>query len=190
MRRGQIITHKQTTAASFSVQGELHTIGLWYEDCKLLKVEVFWCLLPQITMYDALGFFTHGASTLDWLLGYEPGHIYIPAFVLSHFFWQSRGSLRDVIRHEYAHALAHYYPNLICNSKEFEKAFGGKYYSYEPCQMEREAFVSEYAKTMPMEDFAETFMVFVRRKGFMPSNILNAKLKRKWKFIAKIIKQV
>ena len=53
--------------------------------------------------------------------------------------------------------------------------------------MEDEAFLTEYAKTMPMEDFAETFMVFVRRKGIMPSTIKNTKLKKKWNFIAKKI---
>ncbi len=190
MKKGQIITYKRTNSALESVQNEFAKIGLWKEESLLTKVDVNWCPLPQVKMYDAMGFFFHGTGFFDRILGYKTGHIYIPAYVLTNLFWQHCHSLRDVIRHEYAHALAHYYPNLICNSKEFEKAFGGKYYSYEPCQMEREAFVSEYAKTMPMEDFAETFMVFVRRKGFMPSNILNAKLKRKWKFIAKIIKQV
>lgn len=190
MKKGQIITHEQTTAASISVQGELHAIGLWHEECRLLEVEVYWCPLPQITMYDALGFFTHGASTLDRLLGYEAGHIYIPAFVLSHFFWQSRGSLRDVIRHEYAHAFAHHHPKLIIKSKEFESVFGGNYYSEAPSEMEDAAYLTEYAKTMPMEDFAETFMIYVRKKGVLPSTFNNKKLIRKWKFIAKAIKQI
>lgn len=190
MKKGQIITHKQTITASNSVQDELYSIGLWYEESRLLEVEVFWCPLPQITMYDALGFFTHGTSTMDRLLGYESGHIYIPAFVLSHFFWQSRGSLRDVIRHEYAHAFAHHHPMLIIKSKEFESVFGGNYYSEEPSEMEDEAYLTEYAKTILMEDFAETFMIYVKRKGVLPNRIKNKKLRRKWKFIAKIIKQV
>jgi hypothetical protein len=187
MKKGQIITYKQTTEAAFSVQDELFTIGLWHEECRLNNVEIYWCRLPQITMYDALGFFMLGASKLDKFLGYESGHIYIPAFVLSHLFWQSRGSLRDIIRHEYAHAFAHHYPELIINSKEFETVFNGHYYSELPTEMEDEAYLTEYAKTMPMEDFAETFMVFVRRKGIMPSTIKNTKLKKKWNFIAKKI---
>ena len=99
-------------------------------------------------------------------------------------FWQNHGSLRDVIRHEYGHALAHYFPELIEHSKSFEKVFGGNYYSYVPTQMNRAAFISEYASTMPMEDFAETFMVFVKRKGIIPTNIINKNLLAKWKFIA------
>ena len=94
-------------------------------------------------MYDAHGFFTHGTSWLDKMFGYEPGHIYIPAFVLSDFLAQARGSLRDVIRHEYAHALAHYYPELIVDSTEFKQAFGGSYLSEKSFKMEDEAcFVS------------------------------------------------
>ena len=121
---------------------------------------------------------------MDKFQGFEEGHIYIPKWVLAQGIWQNRGSLRDVIRHEYGHALAHYYPEMIEHSKSFEKIFGGNYYSYVPTQMEREAFISKYASTLPMEDFAETFMVFVRRKGIIPANIINKKLLAKWKFIA------
>ena len=105
-------------------------------------------------------------------------------------FWQNRGSFRNVIRHEYGHALAHYYPELIQHSKSFEKIFGGNYYNDEPTQMERAAFISTYACTMPMEDFAETFMVFVRRKGIIPTNILNKKLQAKWKFITDLCTKI
>lgn len=190
VKKGTIISHKQTTSAAFAVQDELKIIGLWHQECHLINVEVYWCPLPQIRMYDALGFFLHGSSRMDRFLGYEEGHIYIPAYVISHLFWQSRGSLRDVIRHEYAHALAHHHPKLIIRSKEFVQVFGGKYFSEEPSEMEDGAYVSEYAKTIPMEDFAETFMVYVRRKGILPSAYTNKKLMRKWKFIAKIIKQI
>ena len=50
--------------------------------------------------------------------------------------------------------------------------------------MESAAFISAYACTMPMKDFAEIFTVFVRRKGNIPTNIINKKLLAKWKFIA------
>ncbi len=189
MKKGQIITHKQTNSAVFSVQNELCSIGLWHEDSRLIGTEVFWCPLPQIKMYDAFGFFFHGTNLLDRMLGYRTGHIYIPAFVLSNLFWQHCVSLRDVIRHEYAHAFAHYYPKLIIESKEFEKIFGGHYYSETPSEMEDSAYLTEYAKTIPMEDFAETFMVYLRRKGVISATVSNIKLKRKWAFIAKTIKK-
>ncbi len=190
MKNGKIITHKQTNAASISVQDELYRIGLWHMESRLCNVEIFWCRLPQIKMYDALGFFMLGTSKLDEFFGYETGHIYIPAFVLSQDFRQKRGSLRNIIRHEYGHAFAHHYPELIIYSEKFEAVFGGNYYSDVPSEMEHEAYISKYAKAMPMEDFAETFMVFVRRKGIIPAKISNTKLKNKWAFIAKQIKRV
>ncbi len=123
-------------------------------------------------------------------MGYKPGHIYIPAYVLTQLFWQQRGSLRDVIRHEYAHALAYYHPDLIIDSKLFELVFGGNYTSEEPSKMKKEAYVTEYAQTFPMEDFAETFMIYVRRKGLIPDSFKNKKLIRKWNFITKTIKSI
>ena len=85
------------------------------------------------------------------------GHIYIPKWILAQGFWQNRGSLRDIIRHEYGHGVAHYYPELIVHSPKFEKVFGGNYYDYTPSSMNRASYISEYATTMPCEDFAETF---------------------------------
>ena len=48
----------------------------------------------------ASGIFTIGVSVMDKFQGFEEGHIYIPKWVLAQGFWQNRGSLRDVIRHE------------------------------------------------------------------------------------------
>ncbi len=190
MKKGQIIAYKQTIAAVYSVQKELYSIGLWYEDSHLTETEVYWCPLPQIKMYDAFGFFFHGTNLIDRMIGYKTGHIYIPACVLPNLFYQHSISLRDVIRHEYAHAFAHYYPELIIDSKEFEKIFGGHYYSKIPSKMEHSAYITEYAKTLPMEDFAETFMVYVRRKGVIPPTLTNTNLKRKWAFIVKTTKKL
>jgi hypothetical protein len=53
--------------------------------------------------------------------------------------------------------------------------------------MEKKAFISKYARDMPMEDFAETFMVYVRRKGIMPSTIKNKQLIKKWQYISSLI---
>ncbi len=190
MAKSQIISQKQTTSAANAVQGELYSIGLWYEDSRLLDVEVYWCPIPSIKMYDAAGFFFHGTRFYDRFFGYEEGHIYVPSFLLIDIVYSRTFSLRDIIRHEYAHALAHYYPEMIVRPKEFKNVFGGTYYSVKPSKMEDEAYITEYAKTDPSEDFAETFMVYVRRKGVIPTNMTNPKLKRKWKYISKIIKLV
>ena len=102
----------------------------------LEKDAIFWC-------FKSIRNFYIGVSVMDKFQGFEEGHIYIPKWVLVQGFWQNRGLLRDVIRHEYGHALAHYYPEIIEHSKSFEKIFGGNYYSYVATQMKRAAFISE-----------------------------------------------
>jgi hypothetical protein len=190
MKKGLLVTYERTNKALMSVQNELYKIGLWNEGSLLTNVEVIWYPLAHLKMYDVEGIFFHGTTFFDRAMGFKTGKIYIPSVVIPNIIWQESHSLKDVIRHEYAHAFEHCYPDLISNSKEFEKIFGGNYYYYEPSQMEGEAYISNYAKTMPMEDFAETFMVFVRKQGVLPTKYSNVKLKRKWEFISKIIKQV
>lgn len=190
MKKGKTITFKQTCDAAYTVQNELESVGLWHEGSRLLNVEIVWCIFPQMKSPSANGFFLHGTSKADRLLGYRTGHIYIPKFVLLQMFWQDRGSLRDVIRHEYGHAFAHYYPDLTILSEEFEKVFGGNYFCVESSYMGPDAYFTEYSRTLPMEDFAETFMVYVRRKGQIPPNIKNRKLKSKWNYVSKLIKSV
>lgn len=186
MINGSIISLKQINSAAFTVQDELFKVGLWFEGCKLVVTDIYRCAVSPLSLYNANGFFIHGASAMQKILGFEAGHIYVPSFVLSQTFWQSRDSLKDVIRHEYAHSLAHHYPKLILKS-DFKKTFGGEYYSYEPIKMEKDAFITDYATVMPMEDFAETFMVYIRRKGNIPSTIKNKKLIKKWQYIDRLI---
>lgn len=97
------------------------------------------------------------------LFGFQPGHIYIPKWVLLQGPWQNRGSLRDVLRHEFGHALAYYHPGPICRSRAFTETFGGRYEGRrsEP-PADGEDFVSEYAMSGPAEDFAETFACWLR----------------------------
>ena len=189
MIKGSIISLKQINSAAFTVQDELFKVGLWFEGSKLADTEIYWCALSPLSLSDADGFFTHCVSPVQKILGFEQGHIYIPSFVLSKKIWKKRGSIRDVIRHEYAHSFAHYYPKLISKS-DFKNTFGDEYYTYEPIKMEKKAFISKYARIMPMEDFAETFMVYVKRKGVMPSTIKNKQLIKKWQYIDSLIKLI
>jgi len=51
--------------------------------------------------------------------------------------------------------------------------------SYDPCE-----HVSQYAATMPSEDFAETFALWVRHAGQLPARFrCSDGVARKWKFI-------
>ena len=182
-------TYNQVNEAAAYVQRELTQIGLWHEESRLLEANVYWCMIPQWQMRDALGVFFHETDIIDKIMGFKDGHIYIPHFLYSYLFNGFSGSLRDTIRHEYGHAFAHYYPELIRHSDAFVDVFGAPYDSYEAVDMPREAFVTEYASTIPMEDFAETFRLYVRRKGELLPRHNNRLLKRKWKFVERVIKQ-
>lgn len=54
-----------------------------------------------------------------------------------------------------------------------------------------ERYVSEYATGATQEDFAETFMLFVKHKGDIPSMFAKRPaIRRKWKAVAEIVKAV
>ena len=92
-----------------------------------------------------------------------------------------RGSLRDVVRHEYAHALEHHYPRLTGRSARFRETFG---------EGDNEDFVSDYAKTNPSEDFAETFMLYIRHAGRLPIKLNTTVIRQKWRFVADLARVV
>lgn len=171
-----ILTRQSLDTAAQVVQSELSAHGLWG---RVRRAEIYWCALPQWP-FDALGFFVHAAHPLARFFGYAPGYIYIPSFS----FWNR--SIRDVLRHEYAHAIAHYYPAAVQRSAAFRGAFGGDYWSEAPRpHVRRMDCVSRYAMSCPMEDFAETLMLFLRRKG-RPLKRMSLALRRKWAFVRKL----
>lgn len=184
MKKGQSVSYDQLNSAVRDVQGELERVGLWYEGASLTKTEVYWCRFPQWPP-DALGYFVHQADGIWRLLGYEAGNIYIPSWVLAQGLWQNRGSLRDVVRHEYGHALIWHHPKLG-RSKAFKEAFHASYDSGEGNLMPPNCYVSEYAKTNPAEDFCETFMCWLRnptRRWGGPNQ-----LKKKFQYMRKLCK--
>jgi len=183
MKNGSSVSKEQLDLAVINTQDELYHAGFWNEGSRLLQTEIFWCKFPQITNPEALGFFTHGTNAFDSLIGVESGHIYIPKWVLFHGPWQNRGSLRDVVRHEYGHAVAHWYPKLIQQGPRFRDVFGGDYWSEDEFEYDPEFFVSEYAATKPMDDYAETFMIYLRSSGKLPERFATPSIKKKWKFI-------
>lgn len=183
MKKGSSVTKEQLDLAVLNTQEELYRAGFWSEGSRLTLAEVYWCRFPQVTAPSASGFFFHEVDPIHSILGFETGHIYIPKWVLLHGPWQDRGSLRDLVRHEYAHAVAHYYPSLIQQGSRFREAFGGGYWSEVAFEYEPEFFVTKYAATRPMEDFAETFMFYLRSSGLLPERLSTPSIRRKWKFI-------
>ena len=101
----------------------------------------------------------------------------------------------DVIRHEFGHALADLYPGALKKGGLFRKAFGGAYGedTAEECVAEGwgDRYVSEYATSATQEDFAETFMLFVKHKGKIPARFAKKPaIRKKWKAVAEIVKRV
>jgi hypothetical protein len=154
------------------VQDELIQHNFW--DIKLSKIVVSWA--PYSNAYGFQKYYTSG-------------EIIIPAFSKSKFselFNAPYVSLKDILRHEYAHAFAYTHRKLI-RSKEFRLAFGTFHddvntsWIYDP-----KFFISEYASTNPMEDFAETFMYYLEYSGKLPRKFNYPIIKQKWKFIANL----
>lgn len=95
-------------------------------------------------------------------------------------------SLRDILRHEYAHAIEHHHRRLI-HSARFEDAFGAAHDDEAELEFDPEQHVSPYAATCAgQEDYAETFMMFVKHGGKLPSRFDTRALRRKWRFIAEL----
>ena len=77
-------------------------------------------------------------------------------------------SLADVIRHEYGHAVAHTHGRLVRSSR-FREAFGASHDSLHEFEYDEELHVTPYAATSAAEDFAETFMFYLRHGGRLPA---------------------
>lgn len=163
------ITQSQLAEANWQVTTEMEALGLWSESLEDVDV----CLVP----------FSH--SCYGWFL--PEGNIHIPAFSGAHLYDFVSGQhtrLTDVLRHEWAHALADRQPQWVENNR-FTRAFGGDYehecrlHSYDP-----EHHLTAYAATSPCEDFAETFHFYLRHKGRLPTRLsTRPNISRKWKFI-------
>ena len=120
--------------------------------------------------------------------------MYLPIAAL----WRDLGvkaNALDVIRHEFGHALADLYPGALKKGGLFRAAFGGAYGedTAEECVAAGwgDRYVSEYATSATQEDFAETFMLFVKHKGKIPAKFAKRPvIRKKWKDVAEIVKLV
>ena len=154
-----MVTLDSLNRALRQVTLELDAVGLW--DGKLDKVEVVLSYLPS-GLWGECGFvYDRGVGGLSALAGFREGVIYLP---FNARVSRRRGeTLRDVLRHEYGHALAWLRPSFV-RGTWFRETFGA---AYDEEWAERPAFdsgryVSEYATTNAKEDFAETFVAWLR----------------------------
>ena len=92
-------------------------------------------------------------------------------------------------------ALADRYPAALKKGQLFREAFGGVYSDkpapdIDPANWEFD-FVTQYATDSTREDFAETFMLFVKHKGKLPAPFKGKPvIVKKWKAVAEIVKRV
>lgn len=148
---------------------------------------------------DGHGFYDHRVQAVDthlvlfgaaygWQWYGSTGDINIPCVSLarlSHLWKGGYTSLRDVLRHEFAHAIADTHRGLF-RSNYFVDAFGAAHHWDFEWEYDPEHHVSDYAATAPAEDFAETFMFYIRHKGVLPATLATEPIKRKWRFIRRL----
>ena len=166
-----IINQSQLDRANYAVTCELDAHGFY--DAHIQAVATY--LVPLGVAY---GWHYYGST----------GDINIPRVSfsrLSHLWRGGYTSLRDVLRHEFAHAVADTHRGLF-RSAFFSDSFGAAHHWDFEWEYDPEHHVSEYAATAPAEDFAETFMLYVRYGGTLPPRHATGPLRRKWKFIHRL----
>ena len=158
---------------------------------KRVEIEVkVMCLTiaPIAALGGYMGFYDPSTRDIEF------PSVYLPIAA----FWRDLGvkaNALDVIRHEFGHALADLYPGALKKGGLFRAAFGGAYGEdpAEECVAAGwgDRYVSEYATSATQEDFAETFMLFVKHKGKIPAKFAKwPVIRKKWKAVAEIVKRV
>ena len=116
--------------------------------------------------------------------------IHLPAWG---FWFGSADGIRNVVRHEFGHALADIRPKLF-KGAVFHRAFGAPYGRRGVARFRadwEESCVSEYAASCTGEDWAETFMLFLRNKGRMPARFRGlSDVEAKWGATHKILSKM
>jgi len=168
---------KSFQAALYCVRRELKSHGCFTEKVAGLKV------------YQTPISFAYGYQYYK-----EHGDIVIPQVSLSrlwdNIFGGSYVSIRDIIRHEYAHGIAHCHPKMI-NTVSFKRTFQGEHDSGTGLDYKEQHHVSVYASKNPCEDFAEVFMYFVKYHGKIPPMFSGLPvIEKKWRFIEAMCKKL
>jgi len=165
-----LVTLDQLNRANVQVTTEMEDLGLWHP--KLDDVTV-WLVPASFACY---GWFK------------DEDDIYVPSLTgaqLSDLMSGHHTRLTDILRHEWAHALADRRPGLV-RRRLFREAFGGSYRAAEaPHAYDPDCHITAYAATRPCEDFAEVFSYYLRHKGRLPVRLRDRPvIVRKWRFVA------
>ena len=158
-------------SACRAVRGELKRYGFWCDKLAVVPVR-------QVPVGLAYG----------WQYYRGCGDIVIPQLSFIRVFDRIRGvaiSLRDTIRHEYAHAFAHTREGFS-GSDKFITAFGRPHDSLDTGYYEKDLYVSPYAANDASEDFAETFMFYLKHQGKLPDRLDTPTIRKKWGFVSNL----
>ena len=175
----KIVTIQRLNHAMADVIRDLDAVGVWSERLHAVDVYLVWA-----------------GTAYGWKYDGARGHIEIPAVSLSRvgsevFGFGQKCGLRDVVRHEYGHAVADLYPRLT-RTRQFVQVFGGSYarkHQGRGCDA-TEDYVSSYAATRPCEDFAETWMYYIKHRGRLPSRFHSRAVRQKWRFVQHTAKAI
>jgi len=165
--RARIYTSfEQVLDAYNELRDDLIELGILWRGSKLDNVQCFYePIAPYSAITGRMGYFD-----------FDDHQIHFPSIYLP-FGWLTgcvgeKEPASDVIRHEFGHALADRYPAALKKGGLFREAFGGVYSDkpapdIDPDNWEFD-FVTQYATDSTREDFAETFMLFVKHRGRFP----------------------
>ncbi len=157
------ITMTNLDRAFAAARSDLVDVGLLADGLYLDRIECVLSPLPSGWWRECGWVYDGGVDGIRGFIGFEPRVIYIPmnAAVVA---YSPGGTLTDVIRHEFAHAW-YWLDAKHVDGPWFRKAFGARYQdttAVAPETYDSSNFVSEYATTSAKEDFAETFMTYLR----------------------------
>lgn len=161
---------KSFDSALYAVRRQLKAYGCWTKP------------VSDLDVYQTVFSLSYGYQKYK-----DTGDIVIPrvsvARVWDNFFGEGYVSIRDIIRHEYAHGIAHCHPKSV-NTATFKKTFGGDHDSCERSSYDPEVHVTSYAAKNPCEDFAEVFMFFLKHDGSIPKVFQGlTAVEKKWSFV-------
>ena len=169
----------------YKVRRELREMGLLSDGSKLDDVKI----IRETFSRDGLGGMFGGAYGF---YHFDDQNIHIPTIrtaVLDPRYSERR--MVDILRHEFGHALSDKYSRFF-NDDVFIKAFGdvcGD--SVVAKEGDERNYVSDYARTNTSEDFAETFMLYMKYKGKLPKKFSRRKaIKAKWAAVETICEKI
>jgi len=161
------------------IRRELENFGLLYKDSRLDEVDCYPDGIPS-ALVGVMGFYD-----------FEDMNIHIPPLYPAGLFpwWFENRELLDVLRHEFGHALADRYKRFF-RGGIFKTAFGASYGEKNVFDggVWTDGYVTAYASTMTREDFAETFMLYMKHRGKLPARYHGKRMiEKKWDAVKQIV---